>query len=108
MTIYARLALMKPATRAPSTASAEALAIAGLGFLAADTQRLEVFMSLSGLTPHSIRAAAQDPGFLRAVLEYIASEDTLLLSFAANEQLKPDEILRSLRALGWGPPETAE
>ncbi len=88
-----------------STTGAEDLAIAALAFLAADPERLEPFLSLSGLTPQTVRAAAGDPGFLRAVLEHIAADEGLLLSFAANEQRDPGEVLRALHKLGGGAPD---
>ena len=87
----------------PSTSGAEALAIAGLAFLASDFERLEPFLSLSGLAPENIRAAASDPGFLRAVLEHIAGDESLLLAFAANEQRDPGDVQKALRRLGGGP-----
>jgi hypothetical protein len=85
-----------------STEMAEGLAISGLAFLASDVERLEPFLSLSGLSPHNVRAAASDPGFLRAVLEHIVADESLLLAFSANEQLSPDQILRALQRLGGG------
>ena len=60
------------------------VAIAALGFLAADTERLERFLALSGLGPHNLRQAASDPAFLGSVLEYIVSDEPLLLALAKN------------------------
>jgi hypothetical protein len=96
---------MSRAAKDLSTGGAEDLAVAGLIFLAGDAERLEPFLSLTGLTPETLRAAAGDPGFLRAVLEHIATDDSLLLAFAANEQRQPDEILRALKRLGGGTPD---
>jgi hypothetical protein len=96
---------MSRAARDFSTTAAEDLAIAGLAFLAGDIERLEPFMNLTGLTPGTLRLAAGDPSFLRGVLEHIASDESLLLSFAANEQRNPDEILRALRRLEGGAPD---
>ena len=64
--------------------AAEALAVEALGYLASDPARLHRFFSLSGLTLESLRAAAQEPQFLAAVLDYFASDETLLLAFAAS------------------------
>jgi hypothetical protein len=86
-----------------SPSDAETLAVAGLVFLASDTERLEPFLSLSGLNPGNIRAAATDPGFLRAVLEHIVADESLLMAFAANEQRDPADVLRALHKLGGGP-----
>jgi hypothetical protein len=72
-----------------SAASAEAIAIEALGFLASDPEQLGRFLSLTGLGPETIRRAADEPGFLAAVLDHIAGDETLLLSFAANAGLSP-------------------
>ncbi|MCI0598425.1 MAG: DUF3572 domain-containing protein [Beijerinckiaceae bacterium] len=65
-------------------AAAESLAIEVLTFLAGDPARLGRFLSLSGLEAGHLRAAAADPGFLGSVLDYLASDEPLLLAFAAN------------------------
>ena len=86
-----------------STSGAEALAVAGLMYLAADMERLEPFLSLSGLNPGNLRSAAADPGFLRAVLEHIAADERLLLAFAAEEGRNPADVLRAVHRLGGSP-----
>ena len=88
-----------------STEAAEALAVSGLTFLASDLERIERFLSLSGLAPDNVRTAAADPGFLRAVLEHIAADESLLLAFAANEQIAPEAVPRALARLGGGAPD---
>ncbi len=86
----------------PSTASEAA--IAGLAFLAADAERLDRFLALSGLGPHNLRRAAADPAFLTAVLDYIVGDERLLVAFAAEQKLRPAEIVRARDALGGPPP----
>ena len=75
-----------------SAERAEALAIAALGFLAADSDRLERFLALSGLTPESLRRAAATAGFLPSVLAHVASDERLVLAFAAAEGCDPSLI----------------
>jgi hypothetical protein len=98
-----------PLTRPGSQASEDAsrLAIAALGFLASDPERLEKFLALSGLGPHNLRAAATDDGFLASVLDYVAGDEGLLVAFASHQQRRPDEIMRARDALGGGPPHEA-
>ncbi|MDB5532512.1 MAG: hypothetical protein JWO28_827 [Hyphomicrobiales bacterium] len=79
--------------------AAEALAIEALSFLASDPERLERFLSLSGLDPATIRLAASDPGFLAAVLEYFTSDESLLLAFSANTGRDPADVGKALRVL---------
>src|SRR5689334_6415509 len=63
--------------------NATELAISGLAFLAADPERLERFLSLTGLDPGSIRSAAQEPGFLGGVIRHIMEDDRIAAAFAA-------------------------
>ena len=78
-------------------------AIAALGFLAADSQRLQRFLALSGLGPHNLRSAAADPAFLGAVLDYTVADEPLLLAFAAQQGWRPADVVLARDALG-GPP----
>ena len=83
------------APRRPSRAAAEALAIGGLTFLAADPERLDRFMALCGLSPANLRSAAGSPGFLAAVLDHLAQDDRLLLAFAEQAACDPRLVLLS-------------
>jgi hypothetical protein len=79
--------------------TAEALAIAALSFLAAEPERLGVFLALSGIGPESIREAAGEPNFLAGVLDHVAGNEPLLLAFAEHAQVDPKEIERARSAL---------
>jgi Protein of unknown function (DUF3572) len=87
-----------------SRETAEALALEGLTFLAADSERLERFVALTGLSLDNLRATSAAPDFLAGVLDYIAGDEPLLLAFAANCQIDPAEIMRAWTLLG-GLPE---
>ena len=76
----------------PDRADPEALAINALGFLASDDERLSRFLGVTGLTPQTLRKAAQDPGFLGAVLDYLVADESLLISFAANSGIDPARV----------------
>lgn len=76
------------------------LAAEALGFLAADPERLRRFLALSGLDPSEVRAAAADPGFLPAVLDYVLADESLLLAFAAAQGIAPERVARTRAALG--------
>jgi hypothetical protein len=73
----------------------EELAIAALGFLAADPERLARFLALTGLGPQSLRAAAREPGFLSGVLDHVASDESLLLAFAEENGIDPQDVERA-------------
>jgi len=70
--------------------------------MAADPERLDRFLALSGLDHGSIRAAAGQPGFLSAVLDHIAFDEPSLLAFAAEIGEAP-ETIAAARALLSGP-----
>jgi hypothetical protein len=78
--------------RPKSSQDAEALAISALGFLASDPERLGRFLSVTGLGPENLRAAAGEPAFLLSVLDYVAADESLLLALAGHLAIRPDAI----------------
>jgi Protein of unknown function (DUF3572) len=80
------------------------IAISALGFLAADSDRLERFLSITGLGPHNLRAAAEDSGFYASVLDYLVADEPLLLAFAGAAGIKPDEVVHASHSLAGAPP----
>jgi Protein of unknown function (DUF3572) len=74
-------------------------AIAALGFLSADPDRLERFLALSGLGPHNLRKAAADPAFFGAVLDYVVGDERLLLGFAEAQGWRPEDVVRAREGL---------
>ena len=78
--------------RAGSRQMADELAIAALVYLTQDEERLDRFRALTGLQPGDLRAAAAEPGFLSAVLDYVAGDEPLLLAFAAGANLPPERV----------------
>ncbi|HEY0566599.1 MAG TPA: DUF3572 domain-containing protein [Xanthobacteraceae bacterium] len=82
---------------------AEQFAIQALGFLAGDPEELGRFLALTGIEPTEIRTAAQQPGFLAGVLDYICAHEPLLLAFARDGGFDPSDIARAREAIA-GPP----
>jgi uncharacterized protein DUF3572 len=82
---------------------AEALAIQALTFIASDAERLGRFLAVTGIGPSEIRAAAREPGFLGGVLDYIASDERLIVDFASESGLDPADVERG-RAMLAGVP----
>lgn len=85
---------------------AESLAIEALSFLGADPMRLDRFFALTGINPGHLRAAAAEPGFLTAILSHLASDEKLLLAFAAHAGHDPAAVASALEILS-PPPERA-
>jgi hypothetical protein len=83
-------------------ALAEDMAVAALTFIAQDDERLGRFLALSGLESGNLREAAAEPGFLVGVLDYLSSDEPLLLAFAANFQIDPTAIATAQRLLSDG------
>jgi Protein of unknown function (DUF3572) len=86
--------------------AASELAIAALIFLAGDEERLGRFLALTGIAPASLRAAAREPGFLLGVLDHVAGDEALLLAFANESGIDPEDVIGARDALAGGPGET--
>jgi len=85
--------------RGISLDSAQDLAIGALVFLAADPEKLDGFAATSGLNAENLRAAAESPEFLAAVLDHLASDESLLLAYAANSGIDPADVQRARAVL---------
>jgi uncharacterized protein DUF3572 len=75
-----------------SADSAQSLAVSALTFIAADPDRLNRFLGITGLGPDNLRTAAADPAFLGSVLDYLVADEKLLVEFAADAGLKPEAV----------------
>ena len=75
------------------------IAVAALSFLAEDGEVLGRFLGATGLGPENLRAAAAEPGFFAAVLEYLMGDESLLLTFAERRRLRPMMIVAARHAL---------
>jgi hypothetical protein len=85
--------------------AAEAVAIDAVSFIAADEHRLLRFLDLAGLTLDGIRSAAASPGFLAAVLDHVAADESLLVDLARALEVPPERIMRARHLLS--PPDGA-
>ena len=83
-------------------AAAQELAIAALGFIAAEPERLGRFLVITGIGPESIRQAAGEPHFLAGVLDHIADDERLLVAFAAEQGIDANEVMRARATLAGG------
>jgi hypothetical protein len=84
--------------------AAEQLAIQALTFIASDATQLGRFLALTGIGPAEIRDAAREPGFLAGVLDHVAGDERLVVAFAADAGIEPDQVAQARAALsghGW-------
>jgi hypothetical protein len=81
---------------------AEALGLGALTFLLDEDDRVQRFLQLTGVDPSALPGLASRPSFLLAVLDHLASDEQLLLSFASEQRVNPERIVLARRALGGG------
>ena len=79
---------------------AETMALEGLGFLAGRPDDFERFLTNAGLGAAELRQRAGDPDVLRAVVEFLLSDDALVTGFCEAQGLKPEDLHRANHALG--------
>ena len=82
---------------------AETLAIQALGLMAADPERLGMFLAATGIGPEMIRKAAGDPAFLSGVLDHVVADEPLLIAVAEHAGVGPQEIEHAQAVLSGRP-----
>ena len=75
-----------------TTESAEILALEALGWLAADEDAMARFLSLSGSNLASLRQAAGSRDVARAILDFLLSNEALLLRFCEATSMDPKSV----------------
>ncbi|MFV0279496.1 MAG: DUF3572 domain-containing protein [Rhodoblastus sp.] len=75
-----------------SREEAETIAVQALAHIAADDDRLNRCLALTGLDPAGLRTAAAEPGFLACVLDHLAGYEPDFLDFASQSRLAPERI----------------
>jgi hypothetical protein len=71
---------------------AEALALQVLAFVLADPKQISRFLALTGSTPQDLRETAASREFQIATLEYLLSDEALLLAFCSEAGVDPAVI----------------
>jgi hypothetical protein len=74
---------------------AEKVAVGAFSFITGDDERLGRFLAVSGLGPDTIRSAAASPGFFAGILDYVVSDEPLLISLAKELNMKPEHIMQA-------------
>ena len=82
-----------------TTPEAEAMALNMLAFIACDEGRLGTFLNLTGTPPGDLARLAHDRHFLAGVFDFVLADQSLLLTFAESEGLKPELLTRARRGL---------
>ena len=71
---------------------AETIALQALAFLLADEKQISRFLALTGTSPQDLRDAASTREVQAATLEYVLSDEGLLLAFCQQAGLAPGVI----------------
>ncbi|MCC5985722.1 MAG: DUF3572 family protein [Rhodobacteraceae bacterium] len=81
---------------------AETVALAALGWLAAQDDLWPVFLGATGADAAAVRAGAGDPEFLAAVLDFILMDDAWVIAAAAAQEVAPERLAQARAALPGG------
>jgi hypothetical protein len=79
--------------------NAEILALKGLVFLANSDAPLNRFMALSGAGTNDLRERAGEPEFLAAVMDFLMSDEELLMAFCNETSTDPKDLQIARMAL---------
>lgn len=71
---------------------ADALSAPILQFLADDDERFGRFLETTGLTVATLRAASASVGFAESLLDYLGSDERLLIAFAQATDRRVDDL----------------
>ena len=85
--------LKKPKSAPMTAEDAENLAAGALAFLASEPSRLVRFLGDSGLEPGELAANAGEAHILAAVLDHLCADESLLLVFASDKQMQPEQVV---------------
>ncbi len=85
--------------------TAEDVVSQALTYLAAHEPMLTRFFNLTGLTPETIRKAAENPGFDASVLDHFLADETLLVQFTQSTGLRRDEVSAARESIERGGPD---
>ena len=77
---------------APSSETAEELAIKVLGWLTQDPDMMRRFLALSGIEPGSIRQAAAAPGFFAGLTGFLMNHEPTLMTFCEQNDVKAEFV----------------
>ena len=85
--------------RGEQTNDAEVVALAALGWTLSDDARADRLLSLTGLSPETLRSRLGDPELLAAVLRFLEAYEPDLLACAEHLQTTPLHLVESRRRL---------
>ena len=73
-----------------------------LGWVASDPDRLGAFLNMTGAAAGDLAQSAAEPAFLGSVLDFLLSEDALVIGFCDSQNLPYDLPMQARAALPGG------
>jgi hypothetical protein len=64
-----------------------------LGHLAENPEELARFLDYAGYTPQGLRNALNSAQLTRGLIEYVAANESVMLSLCANAGIKPEQFM---------------
>ena len=92
----------KAARDAAMNADGSSIAIAALSWISADGEMISRFCALSGIEPGQMRQAADEPGFLAGVLDFVLAHEPTLIRFCDDNAIEPAAVQRAHAELSGG------
>jgi hypothetical protein len=87
-----------------NTEESQDIALKYMVFLASDEDRLAAFCNLSGIGETELKERLLNPEFQGFLLDFLLQNETDLLAFAAENNMKPEAIMRARAKLpGFNP-----
>lgn len=75
--------------------AAEFIAIQAVRYMAQNPEAFGSFLVYAGVGPADLKASIQSPEFLAGVLDYLMTDEPLLLDFAKTMDLRPQDIVKA-------------
>lgn len=82
-----------------TTSDPQDIAISVLTWLAGEPDLLGRFLALSGLEASGLRQAAQEPGFMAGVLNFLMGHEPTLMQFCQATGTEPEHVSRAFKVL---------
>lgn len=82
--------------------AAETLGLRALGWIAGQDELVSTFLGNTGASADDLRERAMDPEFLGFVLDFLLSDESALLTFCEDANIKPDRPFRARAGLPGG------
>ena len=73
----------------------EFIAIKAIEYLAQTPESLGAFLSYTGTGPADLKANIDNPVFLASVLDFMMTDESILLDFASTMDLNPQDIVKA-------------